>query len=137
MNLELIREWVDALRSGKYEQGRLALRSKDDKYCCLGVLCDIAKSKVGLDWNFHNDKYYIGEDGAVDTSSIILPVSIVNFLGIGAGHLGITIDVERLLPHLRVGIPSNIKVVYLIELNDYYKFPFTQIADILEQQYLM
>ena len=32
--------WVDALRSGKYEQGKEILK-RDGKYCCLGVLCDI------------------------------------------------------------------------------------------------
>jgi hypothetical protein len=33
--------WVAALRSGKYEQGFGCLR-RDDRYCCLGVLCDVA-----------------------------------------------------------------------------------------------
>ncbi len=34
--------WLEGLRSGKYTQGRQALRSSDDKYCVLGVLCDIS-----------------------------------------------------------------------------------------------
>jgi hypothetical protein len=33
--------WVDALRSGKYEQGRKVLCSLDNKYCCLGVLTEV------------------------------------------------------------------------------------------------
>ena len=33
--------WVKALRSGKYKQGRNAL-CHAGRYCCLGVLCDIA-----------------------------------------------------------------------------------------------
>ena len=37
---ELKDQWVAALRSGKYEQGR-GLLLKDDKFCCIGVLCDI------------------------------------------------------------------------------------------------
>jgi hypothetical protein len=41
MNLEIKQKWLEALRSGKYEQGRRVLRSADDKYCCLGVLCDL------------------------------------------------------------------------------------------------
>lgn len=40
---ELKAKWVEALRSGKYKQGILCLRSFDDKFCCLGVLCDIEK----------------------------------------------------------------------------------------------
>src|SRR4051812_10826866 len=34
--------WVAALRSGEYAQGRSALRTAVDKYCCLGVLCELA-----------------------------------------------------------------------------------------------
>lgn len=41
-----IRGWVDALRSGKYKQGRGRLRSLDDKFCCLGVLCDLGDQKA-------------------------------------------------------------------------------------------
>lgn len=33
--------WVAALKSGEYVQGRFSLR-KNSKFCCLGVLCDIA-----------------------------------------------------------------------------------------------
>lgn len=34
-------KWVEALRSGKYKQGRYNLHYKD-AYCCLGVLCEVA-----------------------------------------------------------------------------------------------
>lgn len=40
-NVKLIRKWVRALRSGKYKQGRGALRPVADQFCCLGVLCDV------------------------------------------------------------------------------------------------
>jgi len=33
--------WVDALRSGKYKQGKFALR-RGDRFCCLGVACQLA-----------------------------------------------------------------------------------------------
>lgn len=36
--------WIDALRSGKYKQANAMLRQytpEGDKFCCLGVLCDI------------------------------------------------------------------------------------------------
>ena len=39
---EIRRKWVAALRSGEYEQGRFSLRTSDNKYCCLGVLCEVA-----------------------------------------------------------------------------------------------
>jgi hypothetical protein len=41
MTPELIEQWAAALESGKYKQGRAELRSCDDEFCCLGVLCDI------------------------------------------------------------------------------------------------
>ena len=40
MNQDIKAKWVAALRSGDYVQGRGALRV-DNKFCCLGVLCNI------------------------------------------------------------------------------------------------
>ena len=42
-------KWVAALRSGKYKQGRNYLRSKDNKFCCLGVLCELAVEDKVID----------------------------------------------------------------------------------------
>lgn len=41
MNKEVRAKWISALRSGKYEQGYHYLNAYD-KFCCLGVLCEIA-----------------------------------------------------------------------------------------------
>lgn len=41
MKSELKTKWVEALRSGEYTQGKHRLRTKDNDFCCLGVLCDI------------------------------------------------------------------------------------------------
>jgi hypothetical protein len=41
MNKEIKDEWVNALRSGEYKQGKNYLRTDNgegDRYCCLGVL---------------------------------------------------------------------------------------------------
>lgn len=40
------RKWVQALRSGEYEQGVGALKS-GGKFCCLGVACEIVGAKPG------------------------------------------------------------------------------------------
>jgi hypothetical protein len=46
MRAGIKRDWITALRSGDYEQGtgQLAFQQLDGavKYCCLGVLCDLA-----------------------------------------------------------------------------------------------
>jgi hypothetical protein len=47
MNEEIKAQWVAALRSGEYQQGLHALKEETSdgtiNYCCLGVLCEIAK----------------------------------------------------------------------------------------------
>lgn len=42
MTPKLKAKWLDALRSGKYQQGHNTLHPTD-KFCCLGVLCDVAE----------------------------------------------------------------------------------------------
>ena len=39
--LHVKKAWINALRGEDYSQGKTYLRSKDDAYCCLGVLCDL------------------------------------------------------------------------------------------------
>lgn len=41
-------EWVPALRSGAYEQGKHCLRDAGNKFCCLGVACDLLVKKGEL-----------------------------------------------------------------------------------------
>lgn len=41
MKEDIAKQWVEALRGGKYKQGQEELR-EDDCFCCLGVLCDIS-----------------------------------------------------------------------------------------------
>lgn len=41
MKKDVAKLWISALRSGKYVQGRGVLR-RGDRYCVLGVLCDIS-----------------------------------------------------------------------------------------------
>lgn len=56
MDEQIKKQWVEALRSGKYKQGREYLRTELSKgtynYCCLGVLCDIKDECI---WN---SQYY-------------------------------------------------------------------------------
>ena len=45
MNSDIKAQWVTALRSGQYLQGTGRLRCSTperDRYCCLGVLCELA-----------------------------------------------------------------------------------------------
>lgn len=52
MDKDIKRRWVEALRSGKYTQGKGKLfEDYKNAFCCLGVLCDIQgipRADIGL-----------------------------------------------------------------------------------------
>lgn len=39
-------KWIEALESGKYEQGSMYL-NKDNKFCCLGIACELFDAEKG------------------------------------------------------------------------------------------
>lgn len=41
------KKWLEALRSGKYKQGKGVLQNDKGEFCCLGVLCDLMPEEVG------------------------------------------------------------------------------------------
>ena len=45
MNAGTKQVWLDALNTHK--QGRGSLRSSEDEYCCLGVLCNVFTQQTG------------------------------------------------------------------------------------------
>jgi len=61
MKAEIRQQWIEALRGGSYTQGRNFLRTSDDHFCCLGVLCDLVDRRA---WQRERDRYahngYIG-----------------------------------------------------------------------------
>jgi hypothetical protein len=75
LDKKIARRWVKALLSGKYKQGRGALKL-DGRFCCLGVLCDI--SKAGK-WN--NGIYVCGKDED-DESDINVPITLADQVGL-------------------------------------------------------
>ena len=38
---KLLKKWLEALRSGEYEQAQYKLHDGHASYCCLGVLCKV------------------------------------------------------------------------------------------------
>lgn len=59
----LQKKWLEALESGEYDQsrGRLVRHTeKGDRFCCLGVACDLAGLKVDDQYRFlSGQKSYI------------------------------------------------------------------------------
>lgn len=77
MNFKLKDKWVTALRSGKYEQGSGRLRN-GDKFCCLGVLCDVIDP---TGWNLLNS--WTSHDNHQDNHKVsinVVPDVIQNVL---------------------------------------------------------
>jgi len=65
MNKQIKKLWIKALRSGKYEQGRGALRS-DGLFCCLGVLCDLHRQQFHKRWKRNEvDTFEYDGDGFI------------------------------------------------------------------------
>lgn len=67
MDQEIKQKWVQALRSGDYEQGMGTL-CKDGKYCCLGVLGEVLdlpkeKNEYGRTYYNGNSTYLYLTDG--------------------------------------------------------------------------
>ena len=64
MKQEIADQWTAALRDGEYKQGGGQLRTRDDSFCCLGVLCDLyANSGVNpyAEWSGEYGTAFLGQ----------------------------------------------------------------------------
>ena len=122
MNSKVKEAWVDALRSGKYEQGSERLRSVSG-FCCLGVLCDIYAKEHDVEWDFRGneetnlqpmDYWYF------DDQSEFLPESVMDWAELKTNNPSLRVDDEEY-----VGEVSH--------LNDA-GYTFTTIADLIQAQ---
>ena len=76
MNEAIKEQWIQTLRSGKYEQGRGQLRSGNDKFCNLGVLCDLVDPDG---WGWHESLFsYINRA----KSTALLGETLMNEVGL-------------------------------------------------------
>jgi hypothetical protein len=112
MNPQIKQKWVDALRSGEYQQTQNYLRT-DNGFCCLGVLCDLYGKENNVEWepSTHSKNAYMFQNMATG-----LPLSVMEWVG-----------VEGYNPLVNGG-PFT-----LAELNDKGS-TFNEIADVIEKQ---
>ena len=83
MEKALKEKWIEALRSGKYKQGRDVLRSSDDRFCCLGVLCDISGQGQWEGESSEAGYYYYERNGQpAEFEGINLPSFVEHFANI-------------------------------------------------------
>lgn len=121
MKPEIKQQWIDNLRSGKYNQTREQLTYERPDgwvgYCCLGVLTDQYLRETGKKWS--DDR-----EGCIDSAynkSTILPKEIAEWAGLSSSD-----------PRVQLG-----ELLWaLSQLNDIKCFSFDTIADIIEDSNL-
>jgi len=126
MNSEVKAKWLQALRSGEYRQTRCMLRSCNDAFCCLGVLCDIYTDEVEGCWEYDgydSDGYTMINHNKDQHSKIDLPACVIEWAGLEDANPQV---------HLKIN-DDNFAFVTLAELNDEGK-TFNEIADLIEKQ---
>jgi hypothetical protein len=126
--------WVNALRSGEYEQGqgelisarhflstnvaygfdarRLVGNGTKGRYCCLGVLCDLYERETG-------------ETLREGWDMTVLPAAVVDWAGLTDSNPDVNYDgaVKRFN-----------KIPTLVDVNDYTSVGFVGIAAIIDDQ---
>lgn len=108
------KKWVQALRSGKFKQGKNSLQDKNGGYCCLGVACKviIPERKLAKYTTCKNEKCLVGVSPLSQPSPKWLKL--------------INDDVR-----LKTDGETN-----LMKLNDSLDYSFDDIADVLELIYV-
>lgn len=100
LNVERLKLWINALRSGKYSQGRYTLKSHhrvDGKpsHCCLGVACEVYIEEEGQgSWQEspNGRLYFIRSDGGHKEREL-MPVEVAEWFGLAApGELEDNLD---------------------------------------------
>lgn len=122
MDTDIKARWVSALRSGDYKQGKGLLR-KDDKFCCLGVLCELAVAAGAVSFEVNadpdDDDQYDGATHIYGGSESVhyLPNEVVTWAGL-----------ETFNPV----VPGGDSGQQLAGLNDQGR-SFSKIADLIEE----
>jgi hypothetical protein len=133
---DIKKKWLAALRSGEYVQGQSLLKTPDGNYCCLGVLCDLARKagvvkvkNVTTDYGDEvapmviTDTYFISATDPNDKSDIDLPGAVQDWAGLDSSNPRV-IDTNS---------SYESKNELLSSLNDSGR-TFEEIADLIEDQ---
>lgn len=133
MNERIKREWVAALRSGKYKQTTERLHKMGDggpdRYCCLGVLCSLAAQEGVVDAVIPDPAegyvQYSGRwDHVSDRSTTTLPYPVTRWADLTSSNPYIGNE-----PAWSAGLKHPWA---LAEYNDN-GYTFEQIADLIEE----
>lgn len=123
--------WLIALRSGQYTQGRGALKYKTDSglnYCCLGVLCETNNIPNSI---MAASQFYSFKKNELTSSSCLYPEPLV------VGEYDPVIDtsnndIVNIIKKSNTEWLDQPRPSSLSYLNDGLKLNFKDIADIIE-----
>lgn len=118
MKPEVKAQWVAALRSGEYKQGRTQLHTEDGCFCCLGVLCDLGVKTGALEPPTLSRGLLASYGYGRERSHYKLPLEIREWAGLPE-YPGVTLAGENR---------------DLAGINDFDRKPFSEIADLIEAQ---
>jgi hypothetical protein len=116
--MDIRNKWLAALRSGNYKKGKLRLRDSSNRFCVLGVLCDVvdpdrwalpAPRTPPYPWY----SFGLGFDAN-------LPPDVIEIAGLRSKNA-----------HL-IGAPIDFVYSNLSAVNDRMKLTFEEMADIIE-----
>lgn len=129
MNPEIKELWISALRSGDYKQGRGVLKNTVngvDKYCCLGVLCELAVKAqiVNAEPSLANSKVTLFGSESGYPSEVLLPFEVSSWAGLDSTS-------GRMYPPEPYGLAGS----SLTTLNDEARLTFEEIADVIERRF--
>lgn len=124
MNGDKLKLWIDALRSGEYPQGTGQL-NKTGKYCCLGVLCEVAL-KDGVKMEVRTTPTTVdGEtETAYDGFGAFPPPAVRKWLEVDTAAIRVKYA------------DDTAERTSVVRLNDTYRADFATIADALESTFL-
>lgn len=71
MNKKLKAKWIKALESGKYRRGKGQLKTKCGRFCCLGVLCEVAGKPYTPTSSYLDDDFASEAGISPDTQQIL------------------------------------------------------------------
>lgn len=122
MKEDIKNEWVKRLRSGDYEQAQSALfNPENNAYCCLGVLCEIAREEGVVT---KEDNYYVWTDNGDEMIEFHeLPSSVMEWAGISTHGVELPASFWKSI---------SMHIISLVDLNDEFGYDFNGIAAVID-----
>jgi len=120
MNPEVKAKWLEALRSGEYNQTKRTLRDSHG-YCCLGVLCEVYKEE-------HPEAEWVRDDISTKNGEMLFKSGEYSRKGVPTQQVLDWANLTDANPEVKY----NNADISVAELNDNGK-SFLEIADIIEE----